>query len=191
MKWTADLIEVAVARHFGWRTNLIVPNVSWGLHGLAYEADMVVVRPSGWAMEIEIKCTASDIRAEARKHHGHGYRGFRMLWFAVPSALVDADEIPSRAGVLAVADNMRVTTHRAPTVARDARKLTVGEVHRLACLGAMRVWSLKEQCQRWRDRSNRAVEYARTALAIEAGLGAENLAPRNATHLHGATPVLP
>ena len=51
---TAQDIERLVAAHFDHRANLIVPNVSWGW-GLAYEADMVVVRPSGYAMEIEIK----------------------------------------------------------------------------------------------------------------------------------------
>jgi len=36
---TSQHVEIAVAKHFGYRQNLIVPNVHWGL-GLAYEADM-------------------------------------------------------------------------------------------------------------------------------------------------------
>jgi hypothetical protein len=63
-------IEVAVANWYGHRANLIVPNVWWGW-GMRYEADLVVLRPSGCVEEVEIKVTASDIRAERKKSHLH------------------------------------------------------------------------------------------------------------------------
>lgn len=65
---TSD-IEIAVASHFNWRQNIIVPNVSWGLFGDGREIDLAIVRPSGWLVEVEIKITASDIKADLRKRH--------------------------------------------------------------------------------------------------------------------------
>lgn len=51
---TAKEIEIAIARYFGIRQNAIVPNVSWGL-GFPYECDLLILRDSGFAIEIEIK----------------------------------------------------------------------------------------------------------------------------------------
>jgi hypothetical protein len=67
---TAQDIEIAVAEHFNSRQNLIVPNVHWGWM-LQYEADMVILRQSGYAVEVEIKVSAADIKRDLRKHHQH------------------------------------------------------------------------------------------------------------------------
>lgn len=99
---TARHIEIAVAKHFGYRVNLIVPNVSWGW-GLRHEADMLVLRPSGLCDEVEIKTTASDIRADLKKSFGHWEsRRIARVWFAVPHTLADNPDIPAAAGVLSV-----------------------------------------------------------------------------------------
>ena len=103
MKTTAQEIEIAVAEHFGYRYNIIVPNVSWGF-GLNYEADMVVVLPSCYAMEIEIKVSASDIKADLSKKRQHESDLFKQLYFAVPLELANNENIPERAGILAVMD---------------------------------------------------------------------------------------
>jgi len=101
MKITSLDIEIAVAKHFGWRQNVIVPNVHWGL-GLHYEADLVVLRPSGWAIEIEIKISAADIRADLKKLRQHNSPLFRELYFAVPECLTENPNIPAHAGILSV-----------------------------------------------------------------------------------------
>ena len=101
---TANEVEIEVAKHFGWRQNVIVPNVYWGL-GLNYEADMVILRPSGWAIEIEIKVTRADIKADLKKHK-HNFTNeqskFRQFYFAVPKIIADDPRIPERAGILAI-----------------------------------------------------------------------------------------
>lgn len=153
MKWYADQIEVAVARHLDWRQNLIVPNVFWGLPGLHYEADMVVVRSSGWAWEIEIKVRAADIVADGKKRHHHDSWWFQQLWFAVPSELSAHPAIPAQAGILAVAADRTVTAVRAARRNEHARKFSPADQYRLAVLGTMRIWSLKDahQYRRLRD----------------------------------------
>ena len=163
--WTAQHIEGLVASHFGYRHNLIVPNVSWGW-GLRHEADLIVLRPSGCVEEVEIKVTAGDIRADARKLVSHfAERRIRKLWFAVPEALALREEIPWQAGILALCwrpdrhgfDLPVIETRRAPWLCRDARHATDAERQKLAELGCMRVWSLKASLDRLAlERSRRA-----------------------------------
>lgn len=150
---TAVDIELAVACHFGHRTTLMVPNVSTGW-GLRYEADMVVVK-YGFAMEIEIKVTASDIVADTRKLHGHDSNMFRMLWFAVPDALTAHPAIPGKAGIMAYCQRVyyagtrseyavdAIEVRRAPAVNKTAKKLSAEQKFNLARLGTMRIWDLK------------------------------------------------
>jgi len=165
---TAQDIEIAVAKHFGSRLNLIVPNVSWGW-GLAHEADMIVLRPSGICDEVEIKVTAADIRADMKKRVGHWEsRRIARVWFAVPSDLACNPDIPSAAGILSVLRGTQSRDsegrwawrpwkhgdthwHDHVTVIRPA-KLRTKETRmvvtpeqriKLAELGAMRIWDLK------------------------------------------------
>jgi hypothetical protein len=120
MRVTSQDIEIAVADYFDYRRNLVVPNVSWGL-GLLYEADMVVLRPSGFAVEVEIKVTASDIKADLKKKHQHNSLLFRELWFAVPEHLAGNENIPQHAGILSVKDS-RACVARRPKTKQAAQK---------------------------------------------------------------------
>ena len=148
----APQIEIAVARHFNYRTNLVVPNVSWGL-GLRYEADLVVVRPSGWALEVEIKCTASDIKADLKKKKWR--RGmwpsklFREMWFAVPQELAEHPDIPAHVGLLAVnAGDSWPKVIRRSQIHTNAERLSGEQIQKLKDLLGMRVWTLKEALHR-------------------------------------------
>ena len=148
---TAQDIEISVAQHFNPRQNVIVPNVHWGL-GLPYEADLVVLRPSGYAIEVEIKTTASDIRADLKKKHQHDSNLFRELWFAVPQELVATPEIPGRAGVLGITpfdtgahnDKWFCQVHHAAKMNRAVRPWEPRQVKKLLELGVMRIWTLKQ-----------------------------------------------
>jgi len=170
---TAQDIEIAVAAWFGYRVNLIVPNVSWGW-GLLHEADMLVLRPSGLCDEVEIKVSAADIRRDAKKRHDH-WNDPRIcrVWFAVPEALADCPDIPPAAGILAVlrgsyrpragtyggtwagqwrpyqpgdtAWQDRVEVRRQAKVRRRQERQYIMPEQRLkmAELAAMRIWQLK------------------------------------------------
>ncbi len=143
---TAQQIEMAVADHFGYRQNLIVPNVHWGL-GLPYEADLVILRPSGWAIEVEIKCTASDIKADHRKRRQHDSNLFRELYFAVPEALSYSADIPEHAGIFSVfwyrPGWLKVKKVRSAALRKTATKWKPETRQKLCELAAMRIWSLK------------------------------------------------
>jgi hypothetical protein len=132
--------------------NLIVPNVHWGM-GLPYEADMVVLRPSGFAIEVEIKVTKSDIKADAKKHHFHNSNLFREFWYAMPENIIDLELIHARAGVLAICEHKPssstcisyhyIKTIRPPVLNKVAKQWDDQRRLKLAELGAMRIWALK------------------------------------------------
>lgn len=106
MKITAVDIELATSVLMNRRNNLIVPNVSWGLLH-RQEADLLVVYPSGWMSEVEIKVTAQDIKADMQKCKWAWNMDPRIheFWFAVPEALKDHPDIPEFAGIISVYDH--------------------------------------------------------------------------------------
>jgi len=143
-------IELAVAREFNTRINLIVPNVFWGL-GFNYELDLMIVTKAHYAYEVEIKISISDLKAEKKKkpwaHHDKRIKG---LYFAIPDDLKEKaiPLIDKNAGILTVYGNCHDGLHcsilRKPTINNNARKLTDTEMRKLYSLCAMRVWNLKE-----------------------------------------------
>jgi hypothetical protein len=159
-------IEEAVARMFGIRQNLIVPNISWGL-GL-HECDLLIVRKSGCAVEVEIKISLADLKKDARKRHNHIDRHNRIghLYFAVPEKLLGVAEryAPASAGIIVVAptnqfngyedddwvqgealyiSKLRAYIHRPAIKRKNSGKLTEAEINYVARLGCMRIWNLK------------------------------------------------
>jgi len=139
-------VQNKLARFYHSVAYVLVPNVSWGW-GLRYEADLVLLRKSGWCDEIEIKLTASDIRADLSKAVQHDDKRFKRLWFAVPVHLADNPDIPERAGVISVEDRHPLwgcKLCRQAAVNRAARKLTDVDRLGLLRLAALRIWDLRE-----------------------------------------------
>ncbi len=137
-------VELAMVKHLGWRGKLIVPNVSWGLD-FKHELDLCVLSKAGFLTEIEIKVSASDLRADLKKSHCHMDKRIQWLWFAMPIDLAaeHADLVPVHAGIYSIDDNSRVSVVR-PATKQEARKLKPNEVLKLHHLAAMRIWPLKE-----------------------------------------------
>lgn len=146
-------IEIAIARYYGTRQNMVVPNVSWGL-GL-HECDLLIVSGSGYATEIEIKVSKSDLKKDAEKRHGHKSARIKNLFFAVPKNLEPFIEfIPEHAGIF-ICEEIRgnpeykrgtivVTMLRPCTSTPGAKPLTEKELRQLGRLASMRIWSLKD-----------------------------------------------
>lgn len=147
-------MECVLANWFDYRQSLIVPNVHWGLE--MHECDLLVLSQAGYATEVEIKISIADLRADAKKRHGHRSGGrIKYLWFAFPIKLkkkleVIEELVPRRAGILFVDERIkddhrcRVRRHREPEK-RPARKFTELERYKMARLGALRIWNLKRK----------------------------------------------
>lgn len=143
-------VEEAVARMFGIRKHFaIVPNVSWGL--LSHECDLLVVRKSGYAIEVEIKVSRSDLKKDEQKRHGHieWQNRIKELYFAVPDKLLGSalEFVPINAGIITVGRNNVGVTYahiERPAVSnKHSRALDHAEMLTLARLGSMRILGLK------------------------------------------------
>ena len=160
MKLTSRDIELAVVNYLNPRMNAIVPNVWWGLD-LHYEADLVVLRPSGYAIEVEIKTSAADIVADTKKGgFAHESKLFRQLWFAVPVGLAQHPQIPVKAGIFAICNSPNLYPDSVPTLYLKvirAAKLNRAAIQwddqrrkKLYELGLMRIWTLKKKLQEYK-----------------------------------------
>ena len=142
-------IEIAVAQHFGYRTNLIVPNISWGLN--IHECDLFILSQAGYATEVEIKVSKGDLLKDADKPHQHYSDMIKNLYFAIPEKLEEhISHIPERAGIIVlkrhrVYNNLMCEVMRKPKPNKNARKLTDKERYQVARLGALRIWGLKHK----------------------------------------------
>jgi hypothetical protein len=142
---TCKEIELALLRHFDFRQNIIVPNVSWGL-GI-HECDMLMVSLAGYATEFEIKVSKVDLIKDKEKRHCHNNEKIKYLYFVIPEKL-DKEEIinhiPEKSGIIIIKKNGIVENRRPALKNNEARKLTDQEILHVARLGAMRIYGLKE-----------------------------------------------
>ena len=149
MNITTIEMEVALMSYFNFTQNIIVPNVKWGLG--VHECDLFVVSKQGYATEVEIKVSKSDLLKDKEKSHSHVSDKIKQLWFAVPEELKDValQHVPERAGVLYAQrhpkGHLMILTARKPKVARNARQLTDQEINHLMRLGCMRIHSMKKR----------------------------------------------
>jgi hypothetical protein len=155
-------MEVTLANHYDLRRNLIVPNVHWGL-GFLHEIDMLIVTKSGYASEIEIKISKSDLKHDMKKKWAHNNfidnPRIKTITFAMPESMVGCVElVPEYAGIALVKWNEEWTNihggtcpahysveiYKKPRINHDARKLSADEIKHLYVLSAMRIWSYKQ-----------------------------------------------
>lgn len=148
-------MELAIAKHFGFRNNIIVPNISWGF-GM-HECDLFLIKKSGVAVEIEIKRSKSDFLADFKKGHNHkdGQNRITEFYYAFPENLYESckDLVPENVGIIVCyryvnyknENCVSATIKRRPKRIKGARKLTLEEQLKVARLGTLRIWSLKEK----------------------------------------------
>jgi len=149
-------MECALSTYFNYRQNLIVPNVSWGMS--LHECDLLIVSKAGYLTEVEIKVTRADLRADAKKWHGHNSDAIKRLFFALPDYLesIDCiDMVPERAGIIIIKpkDNVpgeypyspRCREIRPAQRNKVAGKITDTDRYKVARLGALRIWRLKKK----------------------------------------------
>lgn len=157
---STEEIESVIANHFGVRTNLIVPNISWGF-GI-HECDLLIVSKAGYCTEVEIKISAADLKKDLSKGHKHKSNKIKYLYFAIPSYLANYVEfIPVNAGIFVITSKHRVFCIAKPVQNSSCRAITLQEQYEVARLGALRIWGLKNKCI---DRKNQ-IKYLREKLS--------------------------
>ena len=151
-------MEIAIAKMFGIRRNIIVPNISWGL-GI-HECDLLVLRSSGYAVEVEIKKTYADFKKDFEKRHGHVDYHNRIVefYYAFPEELYEKckDLVPENAGVILCKSrydykkrfNPKAYVKKKAKRKSKAKPMTEKEQQQIVRLGALRIWTLKERIAR-------------------------------------------
>ena len=151
-KITTLEMEVAIANYFGYRQHIIVPNVSWGFFN--HECDMFLIRKSGFGFEVEIKRSRSDMLADFKKKHNHSDRKNRIvqLYYSFPEELTPKvrDLVPPECGIIEDGYSEWNTMPRAHMVRdakrrKGAKRLTKDEQLKIARLGTLRIWTLKQK----------------------------------------------
>lgn len=155
-------IELAVARHFGTRNKICVPNISHGFTPCGWEMDLAILTGSGYLYEVEIKTSVADLRRDRHKKRwtrpnelARFNEVVSQYFIAVPIELVAriGDDLPEFAGLLSCrlekknpyyypGQFYRVHVDQVrPSAKKRGRALTEGERYQLARLGVFRYWS--------------------------------------------------
>ena len=154
-------IEIAIIKYLDYRQNLTVPNISWSFFN--HECDLLSLSKSGYATEIEIKISKSDLKKDKEKWHNHYSQLIKNFYFAVPEELKEyaINNIPKEAGLLIVSKiendiNLKIygntdKFHYSVTKIKNciprkyAKKWVDKDRYKLARLGTMRIAGLKEK----------------------------------------------
>ncbi len=154
MKISTPEMELALVSYFDYRQSLIVPNVYWGM-GI-HECDLLIASKAGYLTEVEIKVTRADLRADAKKWHGHRSDKIKRLFFALPDYMENCvDMVPERAGIILVRpmemhDIRKGWSPRCREIRPAQRNKAAGKIsdhdrYKIARLGALRIWGLKRK----------------------------------------------
>lgn len=163
-KMTTLEMEIGLAEHFNVRVNMIVPNLHWAM--FPYELDLLVLTKAGYATEVEIKISKSDLKRDKKKRHNHKdpQNRIKYLYFAIPKALLsEVEHIPDHAGIIIVRKEIQTfgrwgkngyerfekevypcRIFRQPPIL-GKYKWNEKERTELARLAAMRVWTMKRK----------------------------------------------
>ena len=77
-------IQAELGCHYGVdKGQIVVPNVLLG----PYEADFITITKSDYLIEVEIKISISDFRADFKKKHYHDCPKVNALYYALPKEL--------------------------------------------------------------------------------------------------------
>ena len=167
MKWTAELIAATLARQV-FQRELICPNCTWTGH----EADLLIVHPSLRLIDVEIKTTRADARADidkAKWWHQPERASWQQPWpepvrvdwpprvwkhyYAMPAEIWKPDllaDIPAVSGVLTLMEStnwhgeptIRVNTVRRARPNRAADTISAADAVRISRLASIRYWQV-------------------------------------------------
>jgi hypothetical protein len=143
-------MEIALIKYFKPRTNLVIPNVSWGM--FHYECDLIVMTKAGCLYEIEIKVSKQDLKKDLKKRHRHENDMIKYLYFAIPEYLIDSTHyIPNQAGIIVVKRNYACQVVKKPE-SKSKYMVSIKQRYQLARLGALRILGLKVKIKNYQNK---------------------------------------
>lgn len=145
-------MEIALARFFGSRMDMIVPNVSYGMFN--YELDIFMLTKSNYGIEIEVKIEKYDLINDKKKRHKHKNNKIKQLYFAIPDYLLKYQEhIPLEAGIITIIkrNDKCVCNIVKPARTKSQYQFNSLECYKLVRLASLRIWNLKERILKLND----------------------------------------
>lgn len=178
MKWTArEIARSLAAQVFNHKHLIVCPNTYWP----GNETDLLLVRTDLRLMEVEIKISRSDLKADAKKDKWFDmpltWRGERpktprthprRIWkhyYCMPEAIWKeglAQDIQPTSGVILMRDHGErpgTWLKRQAKPAMDAERITTEELADIARMQSIRMWESFDEV----DRCRRAREVAQNA----------------------------
>jgi hypothetical protein len=148
---TVEQIQVALYNStlFNKRQDIMIPNLSYGL--LDYEADFVSISKSGYLTEVEIKRSFEDFKADFKKKHNHNDFHVYYFYYCIPESIFNKvnkylQENQSTKAILTYDENGFIfNKHIGFSRNYNGRKLFIEEQLKVARLGCLRMWNLKEK----------------------------------------------
>lgn len=155
-KWTEATVGRAVSRQLFQSAALVVPCCGWTGH----EADLLVVTKDLRVIDVEIKISRADLKADLAKdkwwHRRPWSRGAEPLrtrrdwppkvwkhYYAVPAAVWDDSllaSVPATSGVLTLGEQGFITCRRNAKPCRDAQRVSAADAVDIARLANLRMW---------------------------------------------------
>lgn len=152
---TTPELELAVMDAYDIRKNTIIANVQSGMG--VKECDLLMLRPTGYATEFELKLTKGDLMKDFNKTDGHVSELIKETFFVMPMNVVSTaiQVLPKNFGVIGVKRdkdfNPVMEQIRDAQSNPNARKWTDEERMQFLRLGCMRLYKLKKdlvKCRR-------------------------------------------
>lgn len=157
-KITTLEMEIILMEYFKFNQKIVVPNVRYGItykNRPLNECDLLVLTGSNYGVQIEIKISKADLMKDKDKKHNHNidHPLIKTFYFAVPYYLEEALEVvPDYAGLLIVNENGTVYEKRKPINDKKAIKWTDELILKLGRLAVMRIYNLKKNILKLRDK---------------------------------------
>lgn len=147
-----EIEDILIRLHAGGiRSNLCVPNVSWGM-GIQYEADLLVVTKAGYCTEYEIKRSYADFLADMKKDESaHKAPWVYRFYYVIPESIKDkvlkyfnnkGGELP---GIISYDERGMIDICGGYPYVKGGRRMFLEEQLKVAKLGTMRYWSLRNK----------------------------------------------
>ncbi len=99
---TTKEMELAIFNHFSGSYDLVTTGITRG-DIVNHECDILMVNKNRYLIEVEIKVSKADLRADFKKLHNHDCKNIKHTYFAIPDDMKDClDLIPKEFGVILV-----------------------------------------------------------------------------------------
>ena len=158
-EWTETSISKVLAQKFMQRSTLIVPNCYWTGH----ECDLLVIEKGLRIVDIEIKLSRADLKADAAKDKWWEHRPWQRrrtlgdaskrqwpdkVWkhyYALPESVWGEDmaaHMPPTSGILLVRNAHSLCVKRNAKPNREAKPITSADAIDIARLASLRMWAV-------------------------------------------------